>query len=202
MLQNLSLAQLSLLLAGTLLIGAMAVVAIYAIHRIVRRQREQPRRSPMRTAGETGFALAALQGALAEMKAQQVQLAESLRRADQKAAASARLLELVAREMSAGLMVLDREGFLLQANPALRALLRIDTWSRRRYPEIFGADSSLTHCLRECLETGRIFRREIIEWRTAAGEAKLLQLTLSPWRAQTGQIEGAVCLLTPSPPAR
>ena len=200
MVGNLSYSQLTLLIGGTLLVGILFCLAIYAIHRIVKRQGESSLSASPGVPNESLFAVAALQSALARMKAEQLELANSLRQAEQRAESNARILEVASRETPVALMVLNREGFLVQVNPALKTLLKIDTWSRRRYPEILGADSALAQCLEQCLEKGRVYRRETIEYRAPSGESRLLQLTLSPWSARNGQIEGAVCILLPQTP--
>ena len=122
MVGNLSYSQLTLLIGGTLVAGILFCLAIYAVHRIVKRQGESSLSSGPGVANESLFAVAALQSALARMKAEQLELANSLRLAEQRAESSARILEVASREMPMALMVLNREGYLVQVNPALKAL--------------------------------------------------------------------------------
>jgi PAS domain-containing protein len=53
------------------------------------------------------------------------------------------LSKAILLEIPWGVMVFDRQGFVTHANPAVRTLLGIDTWSRRRYAEIFGPQSAI-----------------------------------------------------------
>ena len=116
--------------------------------------------------------------------------------AERRARESARLSENVLREMPNGLLVFNREGFLTTANPAVRKLLGVDTWARRRYPEILGPGSSLANHVQECLDTARVVAQETVEYETAAGRKLTLGISLSPLRSPSGDVEGAICLVT------
>jgi len=180
----------------------MLVVALgagfYLIHKMFQEQRSKPdlgSNSP-RVENETTFAMAAMQGVIAKMKAQEKELTDLRRAAEQRAREAARLNENIIREMPSGLMVFNRDGFISSANPAVRTMLGVDTWSRRRYPEILGSTSRLATHIRECLETGKTTTRETIEYATPAGEMRFLGMSLSPFHGNSGEVEGAVCLLS------
>lgn len=198
MTQHLSLSQLTLLVGGAVLIGGLLVFLVYTLHKAFQSQRQQAdlKPKPPGTVDETTFAMATMQGVIAKMKAQEKELLELRRAAEQRADESARISENIIREMPSGLMVFNREGFISVANPAVRALLGVDTWSRRRYPEILGRQSTLAGYIQECLETGKTATRETIEYCTPHGETRVLGMSLSPYHASNGEIDGAVCLLT------
>jgi PAS domain S-box-containing protein len=194
----LSLSQLTLLIGGAVVLGGLLVFMVYLVHKSFKERRESRTFAPTteRLPDEASFATAALQGVIATMKAQEKELVELRHAADRRARESARLSENVLREMPNGLMAFNREGFLTAANPAVRKLLGIDTWSRRRYPEILGRESALTRRLEECLEAGKTVAQETLEYRTPAGETRVLGLSLSPLHASNGELDGALCLLS------
>lgn len=197
MARHLSLNQLTLLVVGFLLLGGLLVLLVYAVHRLFQRQREQGglKLAPGRPVDDTAFALATMQSVITGLRAREKELKELLHDAEHRAQTSGQLLESVAREIPVALLVVDRAGFLTLSNPAVRALLGIDTWSRRRYLEMLGPESQLAGCIRACLETGKRCEREAIQYVTPRGETRAVEVSLYPVCSQTGQVEGAVCLL-------
>src|SRR5690242_6346176 len=190
--------RIALLAATFLAVVAAAGVGFLLIHKMFKEQREGTNVTPKspRTENEAGFAMAAMQGVIAQMKAQEKELNELRRAAEQRAKESARISENIIREMPSGLMVFNREGFITAANPAVRTMLGVDTWSRRRYPEILGPQSNLAAYIRECLATGKTSTRETIEYLTPRGEVRLLGMSLSSFHGAGGELDGAVCLLS------
>jgi PAS domain-containing protein len=202
MIQRLSPSELMLLVGGTLLVGLLLALLAYAMYRMVRQRRAEVdlRPATRRPENDSAFVVGALQGLVSKLKADEKKLADLLRDAEQRAQAGTILLEAILQEMSTAAVVFNREGFLTLSNPPARALLGIDTWSRRRYPEILGAESILAGYVRECLEEGKTFKRTAIEFRTPQGELRDLRVSLTPLRSAAGQIESVLCLLaTPAP---
>ncbi len=191
-----------LLVGGTLLVGMLVVVLIYAVYRMLRGTREGMDMKPTapHPQDESAFMVAALQGVISRMKAEENKLREMLRESEQCARANARVLENIVRELPLGVMAFNREGFLTLSNPAVRTLLGIDTWSRRRYPEILGAESTLTECIRECLEAGKDCKGRAVEYRMPAGDLRTLEVSLSLLFSGGGQIDGALCILREQAP--
>ena len=140
-----NLSQLTLVVGGAVVIGGLLLAMVVIIHKAFkdRRQAEPFVAKSPRTDDEANFAMAAMQGVIAKMKEQEKELVELRQDAERRARESARLSENVLREMPNGLLVFNREGFLTTANPAVRTLLNVDTWARRRYPEILRPGSSL-----------------------------------------------------------
>jgi PAS domain S-box-containing protein len=188
----------ALLASALLLLLLLAGLAVYLIHRLFKQSRETPDFNPRtpRAEDETGFAMATMQAVITRMKEQERELSELRRQAEQRAKESARLSENIIREMPSGVLVFNREGFITTANPAVRTMLGVDIWSRRRYPEILGPESGLAGLIRDCLESGKTVTRETVEVRTAQGETRVLGMSLSPFHGPASEIEGAVCLLT------
>lgn len=198
MTRHLCLSQLTILVGGVILIAGLLILLFYVLHKAFQRQRNTSGLKPPspRPADEAAFAMATVQSVIAGLKAREKELTKQLRDAEQRADAAARALESVMREVPMGLMVFNREGFLTQSNPAVRALLGIDTWSRRRYTEILGPESPLALYIRECLEMGKSCKREAVEHVTPIGRTRILEMSLWPCYDRGGQVEGAVCLLT------
>ena len=198
MTRHLSVPQLTLVVVGLVLTAGVLLLLLYAVHKLFERERQQRkgRLAAPRPADETAFALATMQGVITGLRAREKELKELLQDAERRASTSARFLENVVREVPLGILLVNREGFLALSNPAVRVLLAVDTWSRRRYPEVLGPESPLTACIRECLEAGRKYEREPVEYVTPTGETCLLQVSVSPVCSQDGQVGGALCLLT------
>jgi PAS domain S-box-containing protein len=190
--------QLTLFVAAAIVVGGLFIVMVFLVHKAFKDQRKSEGFVPKspRVEDESGFAMAAMQGVIAKMKEQEKELVELRQVAERRARESARLSENVLREMPSGLLVFSRDGFLTTANPAVRKLLGVDTWARRRYPEILGPDSSLARHVQECLETARVVAQESVEYETPAGRKLALGVSLSPLRDPNGEVEGAICLLT------
>ncbi len=196
--------QLIRLLHITLGLGGILLLVVYAIHKAVHRARQadplKSKSSP--TDNEATFMIATMQAVIAGLKEQQKELVERNRAAEQRAQQCEQISEIISREMPTGLMIFDRKGFLTQANPSARELLRIDTWVRRRYSEILGPQSILTARVQAGLEAGRTTRWEAIDMSAAAGKARVLKIFLCPYYARSGEIDGVVCLVTEPTPAR
>lgn len=196
--QHIPLSQVTLLVGGAIVMGGLLVFMVYIIHKMFKDRREAGDLTPKspRPQDDATFAMAAMQGVIARMKQQEKELVELRRAAEKRARESAQISENIIREMPNGLLVFNREGFITTANPAVRALLGVDTWSRRRYPEILGRESALTRYLEECLETGRTVAQEMLEHATEAGQTRVLGVSLSPLHGADGEVEGAICLFT------
>ena len=195
---HLSKPRLSLLIGSSLMLAGLLGVGFYILHKVFQQQRTEldlNSKSP-RVENDATFAMATMQGVIAKMKEQERELTGLRVAAEQRARESSRISENIIREMPSGLMVFNREGFITAANPAVRTLLGVDTWSRRRYLEILGPESGLAAHIRECLETGKTTTRETIEYTTPRGDVRFLGMSLSPFHGPGGEVAGAVCLLS------
>jgi PAS domain-containing protein len=197
MTRDFSLSQLTIVVGGTIVLGGLLILLIYVLHKGFQRQRSEADLKPAspRAANEAAFALATVQSVIAGLKAREKELAKQLHEAEQRAEAAARTLESVGREIPLGLMLFSRDGFLTLSNPAAHALLGIDTWSRRRYPELLHPESPLTQYIRECLATGKSQKHQRVEYVTPEAQTRILEVCLSPWHDRKGQVAGVICLL-------
>ena len=93
-------------------------------------------------------------------------------------------------------MLLNGAGLVTSANPAAEMALGVKALGYRRYTEVLGADSRLTQLIAGCLDQGRTFRREEVEYLTPSHELRQLGVTISPILDGANEITGAICLLS------
>ncbi len=192
--------QVSELLGMALLLFGGLVLAVYLLHRAFSkgRQAEPLDAKPPRPDDQKSFAMATIQGVIADLKRQQKELDEQRREAERRAAESSILHQIITREISTGVLVFDREGFLVMANPAARSLLGIDSWSRRRYSDLLGDESKLAARIRKSLQASETVRWDHVELQTARGALLTVRLVLAPYSDATTGASGVVCLLSKS----
>ena len=152
--------------------------------------------SAPRTENPSAFMAASMQGVIQQLREQEKELERLHRIERERAEQTERLSEEVTRNMPAGLVVVNATGIISSSNPAAEQVLGIRGLGFRRYSEALGEDSALTRLVAECLETGRIFRREEVEHVPPAGDTRRLGVTISPIRRSEGKISGVICLLT------
>ena len=125
MLRNLNPLQITLLLGAGLVIVGLTAFILYVIHKAFQQQRkpEDFRPSSPKSGDESSILLASMQGVLSRMKARERELEALLREAEQRADSSTRTLEAVVRDLTVGLLIFTRDGFLALSNPVARELL-------------------------------------------------------------------------------
>ena len=144
----------------------------------------------------TAFMAASMQAVIKKLKEQEKEL-EALHRAErERAQQTERMSEAVTRNMPAGLLLLNASGLITSANPAAEAALGVKSLAYRRFNEVLGAGSRLTELVAGCLEHGRTFRREEVEYLTPSHELRQLGVTISPIQNNANEITGAICLLS------
>jgi two-component system sensor histidine kinase AtoS len=149
-----------------------------------------------RSDNPAAFMTASMQAVIQKLKEQEKEL-EALHRAErERAQQTERLSEAVTRNMPAGLLLLNSAGLITSANPAAELALGVKSLVYRRYSEVLGAGSRLTELLAGCLEHGRTFRREEVEYLTPSRELRQLGVTISPILNSTNDVTGAICLLS------
>jgi signal transduction histidine kinase len=186
--------------SGALLVCLViaAMVAVVAARRYFRRE---PSRSDIgapepSSDNPAAFMAASMQAVIKKLKEQEKEL-EALHRAErERAQQTERLSETVTRNMPAGLLLLNASGLITSANPAAEAALGIKSVVYRRYNEVLGAGSRITELVAGCLQHGRTFRREEVEYMTPSHELRQLGVTISPIQNNANEITGAICLLS------
>ena len=179
------------------LIGGFAVViaARRFLHRGSQDQSDFGAAKP-RSDNPAAFMTASMQAVIQKLREQEKEL-EVLHRAErERAQQTERLSEAVTRNMPAGLLLVNSAGLVTSANPAAELALGVKALAFRRYSEVLGAESKLTQLIAACLEEGRTFRREEVEYLTPSHELRQLGVTISPVLRGTDEVTGAICLLS------
>lgn len=188
--------------AAILGVALLAVVGlvVYLLRKFFQSTKEEHKEkiaaSAPRTENPSAFMAASMQAVIQQLREQEKELERLHKIEKERAEQTERLSEEVTRNMPAGLLVVNATGIISSSNPAAEQVLGIRGLRFRRYSEALGPDSALTELVAECLETGRIFRREEVEHVPPAGDTRHLGVTISPIRRGEGEINGAICLLT------
>ena len=189
------------LLSGVLFIVVVAgaMIAVLAARRMFRESSRNAADfdSPKpRTDNPAAFITASMQAVIQKLKEQEKEL-EALHRSErERAQQTERMSEAVTHNMPAGLLLLNSAGLITSANPAAELALDVKSLVFRRYNEVLGADSRLTQLIAGCLDLGKTFRREEVEYLTPASELRELGVTISPITGTAGEVTGAICLLS------
>ena len=185
-----------------LLIGvAVAVISVvflrvYMLQKSLSRtlKPEESKLPKVRVEDEAAFTLATVKAVIAQLKAEQKTTQEKLVVAERRAEENARKFELLAREIDDGLMIFDAEGFITFSNPPVRRILAVDTWSRRRYGEIFHDIPDLSKLIGECVETGTETRKRTIEFQGSDGSTPRVEVSVLTTRDPFGAMEVVACV--------
>jgi hypothetical protein len=147
--------QLILLLGGAVLVITFLLLGVYFLQKYISRTLKGDDLKPakVRVQDEAAFTLATIKAVITQLKTDQKVTQEKLVVAERRAEENARKFELLAREVDFGLMIFDAEGFITFSNPLVRKILAVDTWSRRRYGEIFHDLPVLSKLIAECFDT-------------------------------------------------
>ena len=149
-----------------------------------------------RTENASAFMAASMQAVIQKLKEQEKELERLHHEERERADLTERLSEEVTRNMPAGLIVVNAQSIITSANPAAEQTLGQRGLGFRRFSEALGESSDLSRLISDCLHTGKIFRREQIEHRDAAGDIRQLGVTISPIRKNAEDVSGVICLLT------
>jgi len=174
------------------------VVAIMARRYFERgsRSRDGSGAETPRSENPAAFMTASMQAVIKKLKEQEKEL-EALHRGErERAQQTERMSEAVTRNMPAGLLLVNSAGLITSANPAAEAALGVKSLAYRRSSEVLGTGSRISELVAACLEHGRTFRREEVEYLTPSHELRQLGVTISPVQNNANEITGAICLLS------
>jgi PAS domain S-box-containing protein len=183
-------------------VGILAVVGavVFLLRKFFQSTREEHQEmlseEAPRVENAEAFMQASMQGVIRQLREQEKELERLHKLERDRADQTERLSEEVTRNMPAGLVVVNSTGIISSANPAAEQVLGARALAFRRYSEVLGEKSELTRLIAECLANGNIFRREQVKHDGAAGENRLLGVTISPIRRDSEKISGAICLIT------
>src|SRR5271165_5350074 len=178
---------------------AVAIVSVAVARRYFQRGTNSsdalPSETP-RSDNPAAFMAASMQAVIKKLKEQEKEL-EALHRAErERAQQTERMSEAVTRNMPAGLLLVNTAGLITSANPAAEAALGVKSLAYRRSSEVLGAGSRLSDLVAGCLQHGRTYRREEVEYLTPSSELRQLGVTISPIQNNVNEITGAICLLS------
>ena len=190
-----------LILTGVLLFLGLAgaVFAVFVVRRFASRDGQS--RSDLSTPtphsdNPAAFMAASMQAVIQKLRDQEKEL-EALHRAErERAQQTERLSEAVTHNMPAGLLLVNSAGLVTSANPAAEAALGVKALGFRRYSEVLGENSQLSQLIAACLDQGRTFRREEVEYMAPSRELRPLGVTISPILRGSSEVTGAICLLS------
>lgn len=171
----------------TAIVAALVAILTFAVLRFAAAARDT-RRHAHANGAETALLSAALQDAVAKLKAQE-------RATAARAEASERLSGEIISSLTAGLLVVNLNGDVQILNPAGRRMLELpDAPAPATYQPSPG-EQPLLDIVDECLRTRTpIVRREISL--AEVGHGVHLGVTVSPLFDGDGQLNGAICLFT------
>jgi len=149
-----------------------------------------------RSENPSAFMAASLQAVIQKLREQEKELAKLNRSERERAQQTERLSEAVTRNMPAGMLLVSAAGLVTSANPAAENALGVHALAFRRYTELLGPDSRLAQLIGICLEEGRTFRREQVEYATPDHELRQLGVSISPILHGQNRVTGAICLFS------
>jgi len=187
---------LILLVGGALLFGTALTLGVYLLQRSLNRSLKSKKTRParVRVEDEAAFTLATIRTVVTQLKGDLKATQENLVAAERHAEENARKFELLAREIDSGLMVFDAAGFISFSNPSVRKILGVDTWSRRRYAEIFNDMTPLSELIGACFATGTEVRKKFVEFQGPDGSKRWVEVSVLPTRDRTGALEVVACV--------
>ncbi|MQA29647.1 MAG: PAS domain-containing protein [Luteitalea sp.] len=179
---------------GYALIGLTGIVAVlvatltFAVLRFGAAARDSRQRTRAGS-GDTAILSAALEEAVAKLKAQE-------RATAARAEASERLSDQIIASLTAGLLVAGLNCGVRILNPAARRMLSVpDGAPLDDYRQLLG-EPALSAVIDQCLTTRAPILRRVIHLPEGRGGASHLGVTVSPLSDGAGELLGAICLFT------
>jgi signal transduction histidine kinase len=171
----------------TAIVGAFVGLMTFAVLRIISAARDT--RSSLREEGaDSGLLTAALQEAVAKVKAQE-------RAMSARAEASERLNSEIIASLTSGLLMVGRQAEVRIINPAGRRLVGLGEQDPIDHLRQLPPDAQpLADVIQECLASGRAVLRRAV--RLTGPVATHLGVTVSPLFHENGQAQGAICLFS------
>jgi signal transduction histidine kinase len=160
--------------------------------------------APAGQADEPDYLVAAFQGVLDKLRAQEGEL-QRLRQ-DRSSAGRDALLpgDHLVGGMTSAVLAFDRDGRLTVLNAAAERILGLQRGAAtgRRYGDLLGGTERLVDLIGRSLKTGESFSREVIPRADGAGKTTHLGAMIAPIRSRpddagsAAPVEGVLCLLT------
>ena len=159
---------------------------------------------------QSGFALEAYHGVIQRLKEQEQELVRLRAEASARASASENMSAVVLTNLTSGVLLFNNMGMVQQANQAARTILgyasplglhardifRTVTALRLETGEQHATGIALMQAVQIAIGQGTPFRRMEADYKTPAGEGRVLGITLSPVKGVSGEGLGAACLVS------
>src|SRR5215510_14878809 len=146
---------------------------------------------------ESAFVLETFQSVIAQLQEQQKELERLSEEASQRADSAERFRDQIVASMPTGLIAFDADGNTTVMNGPAQSLFQAGAGADAHYRSVFGSVPALAEMVNECLSTGRLFRREVIETTNGVEGTARLGATIAPMDATAeGGARGALCLIT------
>jgi two-component system sensor histidine kinase HydH len=178
-----------LFLGLTVIVTVLVAVVTFALLKFLSAARDT--RGRRDSGAETAVLSAALQEAVIKLKAQE-------RAMTLRAEASERLSDEIIANLTAGLLMVNRDGEVQIVNPVGRRMLNLGDGPHRgvNYRQLLAHAEPLVAIIEQCLSTGRPMIRRAVEISTAAAPPVHLGLSVSPLGDDSSAPHGVICLFT------
>jgi signal transduction histidine kinase len=147
---------------------------------------------------EAAFVLETFQSVVAQLQEQRATLERLSKQASRRADSAEKFSERIVASVPSALLAFDGNGKSLLINGPARALLELNGESLGQpVATVLQTIPQLAEMVNDCLQTGKLYRREEIEGATSARVARRVGATIAPIElaADDGR-RGALCLLT------
>ena len=161
-------------------------------------QKAQVQSRAPKSRDEAEFVLETFQSVVAQLQEQRKALEQLSQQASQRADSAERFSERIVASVPSALIAFDGAGHSMVINAPGRALLGIDGGALGQpVGEILHNIPQLAQMVRDCLQSGKVYRREEIETMTTEQLPRRLGATVAPIElASERGPRGALCLLT------
>jgi signal transduction histidine kinase len=215
LLQNPIIIKTAVVFAATIFFLLMGAILIRLMRRSLREPEQQEK--PRISADTAAFSIAAYDGVIRKLKEQEKELAELRRTERERATASASLSEVVLANLGSGVVLFNTVGLVRQANPAAKSLMGYASpfglhtrdifrgVSAVRIPEPSAeaglasdpqSNAPLLKAVEAACRQGLAIRRIEADYRSPAGQQRVLGITLSPVRGNNEEPLGAAALIS------
>lgn len=106
------------------------------------------------------------------------------------------LSESITNHMPSGMLTVDARGMITAHNPSSQRIFGLDLGTSRRLSDLVEEGPEFASLLNRCLTTGETFTRQEFNVLDPSGQRRHIGINLSPISTSTGQVDGALCLLS------
>ncbi|HZP47276.1 MAG TPA: ATP-binding protein [Vicinamibacterales bacterium] len=171
------------------MVAGLVAVMVFAMMRFASAARDARRTLTGTSRAEVAFLTAALQDAVAKLRAQE-------RATAARAEASERLSSEIVTSLTAGLLVAGVDGDIKILNPAGRRLLDLSDEAPPDAARYAIDEAQLSQVVDECLSSGEPILRRAVRLVQPRHGVSHLGVTASPLFDENGRVHGAICLFT------